>query len=58
VGRDVQNGTELVELVERLLDFGRAGKAALCREGSEPREEHGTQKEFNAEDTHVCVSTF
>ena len=33
VGRDVQDRTQFVQFVQRLLDFGRAGKAALCRNG-------------------------
>ena len=50
---DVQNRTEFVELMQRLLDFRRAGKAALSWKGSERREQHSTQKESNAEVTHV-----
>ena len=34
VGRDVQHRSQFVELVQRLLDFGRAGKTTLCRKGS------------------------
>src|ERR1039458_2426521 len=55
VRRDVQNGAKFVELVQRLLDLGRAGKAALRRQGSQPRQKRCTQKESNAEVTHVCL---
>ena len=34
VGGDVQHGAQFVELVQRLLDFGRSGKTTLCRKGS------------------------
>jgi len=52
----VQQGAQFIELVQRLFNFGRAGKGALCRERSERSEKHGTQKESDSRVTHV--STF
>ena len=56
VRRDVQHRTQFVQFVQRLFDFGRAGKAALCRKGRRCRhEQSGTQKELHSEITHVSL---
>ena len=52
VCRDVQHRTQFVQLVQRLFDFGRAGKAALCRKGSQRREQHSTQNQPDTGITH------
>jgi hypothetical protein len=53
VGRYVQHRSQFVELVQRLFDFGRAGKTTLCRKGSQRCEKRRTQKESTSEITQV-----